>query len=41
MPGVRFLDEEVAALTRALEAADAAVAAMWDAGVRAAAHGGA
>jgi hypothetical protein len=37
-PGVRSLDEELAALRRALAAADAAVAAMWDAGVRAAAQ---
>jgi len=34
--GVRMLAEEAAALERALAAADAAVAAMWDAGVRAA-----
>jgi hypothetical protein len=39
-PGVRTLDEDLAALTRALEAADAAVAAIWDAGVRAAAQPG-
>ena len=38
VPGARTLDEEVAALTRALEAADRAVAATWDAGVRAAAQ---
>ena len=37
--GVRMLDEEVGALERALEAADVAVAAMWDQGVRAAAQG--
>ena len=36
--GVRMLEEEAAALGRALEAADAAVAAMWDDGVRAAAQ---
>jgi hypothetical protein len=36
--GVRMLDEEAAALERALAAADAAVAAMWDEGVRAAAQ---
>ena len=34
--GVRMQAEEAAALERALRAADAAVAAMWDAGVRAA-----
>ena len=36
--GVRMLEEEAAALGKALEAADAAVAAMWDDGVRAAAQ---
>jgi hypothetical protein len=36
--GVRMLDEEAAALERALDAADAAVAAMWEQGVRAAAQ---
>jgi hypothetical protein len=36
--GVRMLDEEAAALERALAAADAAVAALWDDGVRAAAQ---
>ena len=36
--GVRILEEEAAALGKALEAADAAVAAMWDDGVRAAAQ---
>lgn len=34
--GVRMLEEEAAALERALEAADAAAAAMWDSGVAAA-----
>jgi hypothetical protein len=33
-----MLDEEAAALERALAAADAAVAALWDDGVRAAAQ---
>ena len=38
-PGVESIDEELAALRRALQAADAAVAAIWDAGVRASAGG--
>ena len=38
--GVRMLEEEAAALERALAAADAAVEAIWDDGVRAAARTG-
>ena len=38
-PGVESIEEDLAALRRALDAADAAVAAIWDAGVRAAGGG--